>query len=72
MHGDTEKHIEFINTIKQQAVEAARNNGDTWLGANNNEYERVYQRAYNEELARIIAEENNLLQVLDASKVDMV
>lgn len=60
MHGDTEKHIEFINDIKQQAREAARNKGDTWLGANNNEYERIYQRAYNEELARIIAEETRV------------
>ena len=66
------KHIEFINTIKQQAREAARNGGDNWLGATDNEIERIYQRAYNEELARIIAEENNLLHLLDASQVDMV
>lgn len=72
MHGDTEKHIEFINNVKQQAREAARKGGDNWIGATDNEIQRTYEQAYNEELSRIIAEENNILQVSTSSKVDMV
>lgn len=67
MHGDTQKYIDFINNVKQQAREAARKGGDNWIGATDNEIENTYQRAYNEELARIIAEENNLLHMLDES-----